>query len=174
MCLKLYLFPLSMTTIISFQMITSILQFNSIKWLTLHYIISFMLYIRIMSLENMVSIHPGVTCSVSHDIVLLFSYIIGNNFTQLKQFLKSSASIHRSFYYPIAQWTKDIFSTYKINSDNYWSFSLSPKMPTFWWYFMCGFCSFFNNLLFLLVTLRLNCILLLILFSIFLLKLCHM
>ena len=103
MCLKLYLFPLSMTTIISFQMITSILQFNSIKWLTLHYIISFMLYIRIMSLENMVPIHPGVTCSVSHDIVLLFSYIIGNNFTQLKQFLKSSASIHKSFYYPIAQ-----------------------------------------------------------------------
>ena len=70
-CLKLYLFPLSMTTIISFQMITSILQFNSIKCLTLHYIISFMLYLRIMSLENVVPIHPVVTCSVSHDIVLL-------------------------------------------------------------------------------------------------------
>ena len=70
-CLKPYLFPLSMTTIISFQMITSILQFNSIKCLTLHYKISFMLHIRIMSLENVVPIHPVVTCSVSHDIVLL-------------------------------------------------------------------------------------------------------
>ena len=80
--LSLYLVSLSLTTIISFQMITSILQFNSIKCVTLHNIISFMLHKRTVSLEYVVSIQTIVTCPVSLDIILLFSYATRNNFTQ--------------------------------------------------------------------------------------------
>ena len=121
-CLKPYLFPLSMTTIISFQMITSILQFNSIKWLTLHYIISFMLYIRIMSLENVVPIHPVVTCSVSHDIVLLsltLYEIISRNWY--------------NFRISLRQYTHHFITQYWYERNIYLAITRSIKIIQFGW-----------------------------------------